>query len=228
MWKPLLLLSEGARVLDESGRERPSCPVSRDELASVLGGDVWEAGFVRQLRSDKPSEEKLQLQLRSEKRGVNGYDLLQLARQATRRPNAIRHLERLYVAFPSVTPRIPAVHDFLDARRKYDGDDKQLAFFLNRVVPRRGRRLSWCDELQLVCWMNQLMHEGMSATEAAALLKAERSEAKHLAVDTLRNKSAMYGQIARIFAEGYFVPAHSLRPVPWGGVRSMWRMFVTD
>ena len=224
----LLLLTEGARLLDESGRERPSCPVPREDLAPVLGGDVWEAGFVRQLRPGKPGAERLQLQMRLEKRSVNGRELLQLVAEAARRRDPIRHLERLYVAFPSVTARIPAVHDFLDERRLRCDHDNELAFFLNRTIPRRGRRLSWGDELQLVCWMNQLMHEGMSATEAAALLKAERSEAKHLAVDTLRNKSAMYGQIARIFAEGYFVPAHSLRPVPWGGVRSMWRMFVTD
>jgi hypothetical protein len=224
MWMPPLLITEGARVLDEAGRERTGRSVPSEAIEPLLGGDVWEAGFVRQLRPVEASDKQLELRLSSEKAGTNGSDLVELICRATCGPDVIRRLERLYMAFPSVAPRVAAVHDFLDAYRKRFGDGQEIAFFLNRIVPRRGRRMSWGEELQLVCWMNQLVREGSSAARAAALLKEQWPQVKHLTAETLRNKSSLYREYARIFAEGYFVPASSLRPEPWGSVRRKWRM----
>lgn len=222
----MLLVTQGARVLDPAGRELPSVPVRSDAIESLLAGDVWEAGFVRELRPAEASHKQLRLRLCSEKRSDNGRDLLRLISEATRRADAIPWLERLYIAFPSVTSRVVAVHDFLDAQERKAGGDKKLAFFMGLRQPRRGRPLNWSVELRLVCWLNMLADDGMSAAQAAAMLKDTWPEAKDIGDSrSLENLRSKYREHARIFAEGYYIPARSLRPAPWGGIRRCWRMF---
>lgn len=223
---PTLIATEGARVLDQAGREVASAPVRGDAIESLLAGDVWEAGFVRELRPAEASDKQLRLRLSSEKRADNGRDLLRIICEATGCRDAIPRLERLYIAFPSVTSRVPAVHDFLDAHKAKTADDHEFAFFLGRRKPRRGRPLNWSVELQLVCWLNMLVDEGMSAAQAAVMLKDRWPEVKDIGDSrSLENLRSRYREHARIFAEGYYIPARSLRPAPWGGVRRCWRMF---
>jgi len=222
----MLFVTEGARVLDQVGRELPSCPVPGDAIESLLGGDVWEAGFVRELRPAETSDKVLRLRLTSEKRADNGRDLLRLIYRVTQRVDAIPWLERLYIAFPSATARVAAVQDFLDAQKVKSGSEKKLAFFLGRHEPQRGRPLNWSVELQLVCWLNMLVDEGWKAARAAALLREKWPETKHISDSrSLENLRCKYREYARIFAEGYYIPARALRPAPWGGVRRSWRMF---
>lgn len=217
----------GATVLEIDGHAAQSAPAPNHALNMFAqSGDEWAAGLVPTLDALESGALVLTSRIAPFATVAKNGDRLLDAISAACKDGRERFLKRLIWFFGGPTLRLPVVHTFLDGIKQRHGDGA-IARFLGTAWNARGRPHALPAQMHALVLVQEIASKrGVSVRKAVDHVREICPGTRHCSPLTLQNLHSDYGELPRIYAEGYFVPSSRLRPFRWGSTPRQWTRFV--